>query len=83
VILSTHIVEDVEELCSRMAIIDKGEILLEAEPTRALDQLRGRIWRRTVTREELPVSAYERRRATVLPQPQRSAPFGRATAPSH
>ncbi|HET6362890.1 MAG TPA: ABC transporter ATP-binding protein, partial [Gemmatimonadota bacterium] len=32
VILSTHIVEDVEELCSRMAIIDQGEILLEAEP---------------------------------------------------
>ena len=32
VILSTHIVEDVEELCSRMAIIDRGEILLEAEP---------------------------------------------------
>jgi ABC-type multidrug transport system ATPase subunit len=55
VILSTHIVEDVEELCSRMAIIDRGEILLEAEPPRALDQLRGRIWRRTVTREELPV----------------------------
>ena len=32
VILSTHIVEDVAELCSRMAIIDRGEILLEAEP---------------------------------------------------
>ncbi|MBW3553515.1 MAG: ABC transporter ATP-binding protein [Gemmatimonadetes bacterium] len=54
VILSTHIVEDVEELCSRMAIIDGGEILLEAEPLRAVDELRGRIWRRTVTRAELP-----------------------------
>jgi ABC-type multidrug transport system ATPase subunit len=53
VLLSTHIVEDVEELCSRMAIIDRGEILLEAEPSRAIDALRGRIWRRTVTREEL------------------------------
>jgi ABC-type multidrug transport system ATPase subunit len=53
VILSTHIVEDVEELCSRMAIIDRGEILLEAEPLRALDELRGRIWRRTVHRSEL------------------------------
>ena len=40
VILSTHIVEDVEELCSRMAIIDRGEILLEAEPPRAIDELR-------------------------------------------
>jgi ABC-2 type transport system ATP-binding protein len=54
VILSTHIVEDVEELCSRMAIIDDGEILLEAEPTRAIDDLRGRIWRRTVSKAELP-----------------------------
>jgi ABC-type multidrug transport system ATPase subunit len=54
VILSTHIVEDVEELCSRMAIIDRGEILLEAEPQRAIDELRGRIWRRTVSRSELP-----------------------------
>jgi ABC-2 type transport system ATP-binding protein len=54
VILSTHIVEDVEELCSRMAIIDRGEILLEAEPFRAIDELRGRIWRRTVSKSELP-----------------------------
>jgi ABC-2 type transport system ATP-binding protein len=54
VVLSTHIVEDVEELCSRMAIIDRGEILLEAEPPRAIDELRGRIWRRTVDRSELP-----------------------------
>jgi ABC-type multidrug transport system ATPase subunit len=54
VLLSTHIVEDVEELCSRMAIIDRGEILLEAEPPRAIEELQGRIWRRTVTRDELP-----------------------------
>ena len=54
VILSTHIVEDVEELCSRMAIIDGGEILLEAVPLRAMEALRGRIWSRTVGREELP-----------------------------
>jgi ABC-2 type transport system ATP-binding protein len=53
VILSTHIVEDVEELCSRMAIIDGGEILLEAEPLRAMSDLRGLLWRRTVTRDEL------------------------------
>jgi ABC-type multidrug transport system ATPase subunit len=54
VILSTHIVEDVAELCSRMAIINRGEILLEAEPQRAIDDLEGRIWRRTVNREALP-----------------------------
>jgi ABC-type multidrug transport system ATPase subunit len=55
VILSTHIVEDVEELCNRLAIIDRGEILLEAEPLRAIAALRGRIWRRNVSRDELPV----------------------------
>jgi ABC-2 type transport system ATP-binding protein len=54
VILSTHIVEDVAELCSRMAIIDRGEILLEAEPLQAVESLRGRIWRRILSREELP-----------------------------
>ena len=54
VILSTHIVEDVAELCSRMAIIDKGRILLEAEPLAAIASLRGRVWRRVVARAELP-----------------------------
>jgi ABC-type multidrug transport system ATPase subunit len=54
VVLSTHIVEDVEELCSRLAIIDRGEILLTAEPSRAIDELRGKIWRRSVTKDELP-----------------------------
>jgi hypothetical protein len=37
-----------------MAIIDRGQILLEAEPLRAVDELRGRIWRRSVSRAELP-----------------------------
>jgi ABC-type multidrug transport system ATPase subunit len=54
VILSTHIVEDVSELCSRMAIIDKGEILLEAEPSAAIGALRGRVWRRVVAKADLP-----------------------------
>jgi ABC-type multidrug transport system ATPase subunit len=61
VLLSTHIVEDVEELCSRMAIIDRGEILLEADPARAIGELRGRVWRRTVTRDELSVVEREQR----------------------
>jgi ABC-2 type transport system ATP-binding protein len=53
VILSTHIVEDVSELCSRMAIIDRGQILLEAEPLAAVAALQGRIWRRVIARDEL------------------------------
>jgi ABC-2 type transport system ATP-binding protein len=54
VILSTHIVEDVSDLCTRMAIIQGGRILLEGEPARAVDAVRGRVWRRQVQRAELP-----------------------------
>src|SRR5687768_18404547 len=53
VLLSTHIVEDVTELCTRMAIIDRGEILLEAEPLRAVENLRGQIWRRVISKNQL------------------------------
>jgi ABC-2 type transport system ATP-binding protein len=53
VILSTHIVEDVSDLCQRMAIIREGRILLEAEPQAAVDALRGEVWRREVPRDEL------------------------------
>jgi ABC-2 type transport system ATP-binding protein len=63
VLLSTHIVEDVSELCTRMAIIDRGRILLEAEPLRAVNDLRGRIWRRVVSKAELP--ALEREHAVI------------------
>jgi ABC-2 type transport system ATP-binding protein len=63
VILSTHIVEDVAELCSRMAIIDKGEILLEAEPAAAIGALRGRVWTRVVAKAELP--ALEQRHEVI------------------
>ena len=54
VLLSTHIVEDVSELCTRMAIIDKGRILLEAEPLRAVAGLQGRIWRCVISKDALP-----------------------------
>jgi ABC-2 type transport system ATP-binding protein len=50
VILSTHIVDDVSDLCSRMAIIDRGEIRLEADPSAAIVDLRGKIWQRAVDR---------------------------------
>jgi ABC-2 type transport system ATP-binding protein len=53
ILLSTHIVEDVSELCTRMAIIDHGEILLEDAPLRAMQQLRGHLWRRVIQRSEL------------------------------
>jgi ABC-2 type transport system ATP-binding protein len=63
VILSTHIVEDVSELCSGMAIISGGRIVLEAEPLRAIDELHGRIWRRMVAKEDL--GAVEREHAVI------------------
>src|ERR1043166_9688479 len=53
VILSTHIVDDVSDLCSRMAIIDRGEIRLEAEPASAIADLNDKIWQRAVDRAEL------------------------------
>ena len=49
VILSTHIVEDVRELCSRMAIISNGELLLEGVPAQAIDALKGHIWSKVVS----------------------------------
>jgi ABC-type multidrug transport system ATPase subunit len=48
VILSTHIVDDVRELCSRMAVISNGELLLEGVPAQTLEALRGRIWTKIV-----------------------------------
>jgi ABC-type multidrug transport system ATPase subunit len=51
VILSTHIVEDVRELCNRMAIISNGELLLEGAPAEALETLGSRIWSKLVTEE--------------------------------
>src|SRR5438309_8978674 len=53
VLLSTHIVEDVSDLCSRMAIIDHGEIRLEADPAAAVTAANGKIWMRVVDRAEL------------------------------
>ena len=49
VILSTHIVEDVRELCPRMAIISNGQLLLDGSPAEALDSLRGKLWSKVVS----------------------------------
>ena len=63
VILSTHIVEDVTDLCPRMAIISEGRVLLSGQPAQAMSSLEGRIWRTAVAH-----SAIEdyRSRFTVL-----------------
>ena len=51
-ILSTHIVEDVRELCPRMAIIAAGELLLEGSPQQALEGLQGKIWSKIVVTDD-------------------------------
>lgn len=52
VILSTHIVEDVRELCPRMAIIASGQVLLEGSPNESLGALEGHIWSKVVATDE-------------------------------
>src|SRR5918993_5989816 len=54
VILSTHIVADVSELCTNMAIINEGRILMEAEPATAIRKLQGKIWKTLVNKNQLP-----------------------------
>ncbi|MGF1456470.1 MAG: ABC transporter ATP-binding protein [Alphaproteobacteria bacterium] len=53
VILSTHIVEDVAQLCPRMAILAGGQIVVEGEPMALVEGLRGRIWRTVVDKDDL------------------------------
>ncbi len=53
VILSTHIVEDVTDLCPRMAIIAAGQVRLAGEPREAIRSLEGRIWRKSIDKAEL------------------------------
>jgi len=53
VILSTHIVDDVRELCRHMAIINQGRVLYAGQPQAAMHELKGRIWERTIEKAEL------------------------------
>ncbi len=54
VILSTHIVQDVKELCTNMAIIDQGKLLYSGTPDAAERTLAGRVWKKSVTKVDLP-----------------------------
>ncbi|MBI3283655.1 MAG: ABC transporter ATP-binding protein [Burkholderiales bacterium] len=53
VILSTHIVEDVADLCNHMAVIDKGSVILTGQPLQLIDQIQGKIWKRFIDKAEL------------------------------
>jgi len=56
VILSTHIVSDVSDLCAEMAIIDKGRVLLTGRPFELTRGLDGRVWQKAIARVDLPAT---------------------------
>jgi ABC-type multidrug transport system ATPase subunit len=63
VILSTHIVEDVADLCPQMAIMDGGQIKLEGAPADLMAALQGRVWRKTIAKADL--EAYRQKHRVI------------------
>jgi len=55
VILSTHIVDDVKELCTNMAIINQGQVCLKGKPLEILESLKGKVYQKTIEKSELNV----------------------------
>lgn len=53
VILSTHIVSDVTELCNEMAIIQNGELLVQTSPLKAIEKLQGKVWKKNLSKTQL------------------------------
>ena len=53
VILSTHIVDDVKELCTNMAVINQGQVLLKGNPLKIIEALEGKVYQRTIVKSEL------------------------------
>ena len=54
VILSTHIVDDVSDLCPRMAVMAGGRVLVEGKPSELIADLAGRVWRKTIPKVAIP-----------------------------
>ena len=63
VILSTHIVEDVSDLCSSMAIINGGRLLMTGEPLQSIRDIDGRVWRRSIDKHDL--DGYQKQYAVI------------------
>ncbi|MFV8755825.1 ABC transporter ATP-binding protein [Nannocystaceae bacterium ST9] len=63
IILSTHIVEDVADLCTNMAIIAKGEVLHSGQPLAAIEGVRGKTWKKVIARDQL--AAHEREHRVI------------------
>jgi ABC-2 type transport system ATP-binding protein len=73
VILSTHIVEDVTELCTNTAIINKGKVLYQGRPQDAIAELNGRIWQISIAKNQL--ADYEQRYHVVSSKLVAGRPF--------
>jgi ABC-type multidrug transport system ATPase subunit len=73
VILSTHIVEDVTELCTNTAIINKGKVLYQGRPQEAIAELNGRIWQISIAKNQL--ADYEQRYHVVSSKLVAGRPF--------
>jgi ABC-type multidrug transport system ATPase subunit len=54
VILSTHIVDDVSDLCTQMAVLAGGRVLAQGRPSDLIERLQGRVWRKTVRKDAVP-----------------------------
>lgn len=59
VILSTHIVSDVSDLCSAMAILHEGRVMLEGDPSVAISRMQGHVWEKTVEKQALATLSQE------------------------
>ena len=59
VVLSTHIVDDVKELCSNMAIINEGKVLLKGNPLEAMAGLEGKVYKKTIAKSEVALYKQE------------------------
>jgi ABC-2 type transport system ATP-binding protein len=80
VILSTHIVQDVTDLCTNTAIINKGQVLYEGRPQDAIAQLNGRIWQISIAKTEL--ASYEQRYQVVSSKLVGGRPFLHVYSPA-
>ena len=80
VILSTHIVEDVTDLCTNTAIIHKGQVLYQGRPQDAIAQLNGRIWQISIAKTEL--ADYEQRYQVVSSKLVGGRPFLHVYSPA-
>lgn len=63
VIFSTHIVDNVKELCNNMAIINKGKVVLKGKPLELIESLKGKVYEKTILRTEL---AHYKKEYTVI-----------------